>query len=123
MQNLKFDWQHLHVEKRHELRRLQAACDADPEGHAVLVESIQWGNRQLRSGSMIRLHSRVDLLLSELGELPLPEKLEVGRPRDVRTLRLKDLRAALHQAAIYWLREPEDGKQCGSPRVPSVETL
>ena len=34
---------------------------------------------------------------------------QVGRPRDVRKLRMKDLREALHQAGIHWLREPEEG--------------
>ena len=105
---MKYDWRPLHLEKRHDLRQLERACDADDSGRAMLVESIQWGSRELQSDSMLRLNSRADfLLMSELGELPLPEKLEIGRPRDARKLRLKGLREALREAGIHWLREPE----------------
>ena len=108
VENLKYDWRPLHLEKRQELRQLERACDADDLGRAMLVESIQWGSRQLQRDSMLRLNSRADfLLMSELGELPLPEKLEIGRPRDARKLRPKGLREALREAGIYWLREPE----------------
>ena len=74
----------------------------------MLADTIQWGNRELQRRSILRMDCRSDQLkLSELGEIPLPEKLEVGRPRDARKLRLKDLRGALRQAGIHWLREPE----------------
>ncbi|CAE6971888.1 unnamed protein product [Symbiodinium sp. CCMP2456] len=109
VENLKYNWRPLHLEKRHELRQLERACDADDSGRAMLVENIQWGSRELQRDSMLRLNSRADfLLMSELPELPLPEKLEIGRPRHARKLRPKGLREALREAGIYWLREPEE---------------